>query len=102
MDPSLRWDDALLCEEGCEHLQHVCVPKCLSGDASPRRACHIMGMIQRITCPCGAIYERREDKVTFRDKDSYDCRVCGETLDEWNGSRIPRYTLIQRPAEKPE
>jgi hypothetical protein len=49
------------------------------------------------SCSCGALYERREEKVPFRDKDSFSCLVCGEELESWNGSRIPVFGLIKRP-----
>jgi hypothetical protein len=54
----------------------------------------------KIRCSCGAIYERTEEKLTFRDIDSYKCRVCGETLESWSGSRIPVFRLISTPDEK--
>lgn len=50
-----------------------------------------------VKCKCGAVYERGEIKLPVRDKDSYECSVCGETLDRWNASRIPTYKLISRP-----
>lgn len=55
--------------------------------------------MSKVTCPeCGAVYERREHKVTFRDKDSQSCG-CGYELESWNGSRIPSYELITRGRE---
>jgi hypothetical protein len=50
----------------------------------------------KVTCECGAVYERTEVKLIFRDKDSYECG-CGRTLESWNGSRIPQFRLITRP-----
>lgn len=50
-----------------------------------------------VTCQCGAIYERTEEKGIFRDKDSFDCRVCGKELESWSGSRIPVFKLVKRP-----
>ncbi len=32
MDPSFGWDDELLREQGCERLQHVCIPKSFRWD----------------------------------------------------------------------
>jgi hypothetical protein len=47
------------------------------------------------TCSkCGAVYEVREVKVAFRDRDRFDCS-CGETLANWNGSRYPTFSLIK-------
>jgi len=54
-------------------------------------------MKTEIKCSCGAVYERTEDKVIFRDKDNFQCRVCGEEIESWNGSRIPRFHLIYDP-----
>jgi hypothetical protein len=48
-------------------------------------------------CECGAIYERTEDKVAFRDKDSFSCHFCGVTLESWSGSRIPIYKVKHKP-----
>ena len=52
-------------------------------------------MTREVTCEkCGAVYERREVKVIFRDKDDYRCG-CGEILESWNGSRIPEFRRIK-------
>jgi transposase-like protein len=51
---------------------------------------------------CGAKYERITHKVIFRDNDHFDCQVCNETLEEWSGSRIPQFKLIERPEKVPE
>ncbi len=50
-----------------------------------------------VTCQCGAIYERTEDKVIFRDKDRFACVACGKELESWSGSRIPVFKLVKRP-----
>lgn len=55
---------------------------------------------ETVTCDCGAVYERGEAKLPVRDKDSYPCGVCGAILEEWNGSRIPTFTLIKRPDDR--
>lgn len=54
----------------------------------------------KITCQCGAVYERTEAKLIFRDKDSFQCR-CGTTLESWNGSRIPVFHLVAAPDPTP-
>jgi hypothetical protein len=46
-------------------------------------------MKKEVTCVCGAVYERTEEKLTFRDSDSFECRCCDNTLESWSGSRIP-------------
>ncbi len=55
---------------------------------------------QVITCNCGAVYERTEEKLTFRDIDSFECRYCGKTLETWSGSRIPVFRLVKEPETK--
>ena len=51
----------------------------------------------QVSCECGAIYERTEDKLTFRDIDFFECCFCGRTLERWSGSRIPIFRLICEP-----
>ena len=53
--------------------------------------------MKTVTCQCGAIYERTEEKVIFRDKDGFNCHVCGQELESWSGSRIPIFKLVKRP-----
>jgi hypothetical protein len=31
-------------------------------------------MAKEVICQCGAVYERMEEKLTFRDNDSFQCR----------------------------
>lgn len=57
-------------------------------------------MMETKTCECGAVYKVGTLKLMVRDKDYFDCQVCGVRLDEWNGSRIPTYKLIEQPDGK--
>ena len=51
-------------------------------------------------CPdCGALYDVKSVKLTFRDKDSFECE-CGKVLAEWNGSRIQQFRLIKHGRTK--
>jgi hypothetical protein len=50
---------------------------------------------------CGSEYSVTHTKVTFRDRDDIDCRVCGNQLASWNSSRIPHYKL-EKAAEWPK
>jgi hypothetical protein len=59
-------------------------------------------MKRQVTCECGAVYERTEEKLTFRDSDSFSCRCCGATLETWSGSRIPVFRLIKEPDTTPD
>jgi hypothetical protein len=54
-------------------------------------------MTDKKTCKCGAVYKVGSLKLTVRDRDHFDCRVCGARLDDWNASRIPTYELIEQP-----
>jgi hypothetical protein len=49
----------------------------------------IATMKKTVSCGCGAVYERTEEKLTFRDIDTFECRCCGTTLESWSRSRIP-------------
>jgi predicted Zn finger-like uncharacterized protein len=52
------------------------------------------------TCPhCGAVYSVTYNRLPLRDQDIAKCEVCGETMDEWNSTTVPSYTLIKLPAE---
>lgn len=54
------------------------------------------GMKTTVRCEnCSALYLRTETKTTERDKDRFDCRVCGHEIESWNGSRIPSFRLIE-------
>ena len=57
-------------------------------------------MNSKVICSkCGRVYERTEEKVIFRDKDSFECK-CGNTLEGWNGSVIPVFRLINEPGKQ--
>jgi hypothetical protein len=53
--------------------------------------------MKTVTCQCGAIYERSEEKGVFRDKSSFNCFVCRQELEAWSETRIPVFKLIKRP-----
>ena len=48
-----------------------------------------------VTCPCGATYERTETNLTPRTSNEFQCDICGETLERWNGSRLPQFRLVE-------
>jgi hypothetical protein len=50
-------------------------------------------------CECGAVYDRIEQEVYFRDKDSFKCFACERELERWDGFRIPMFHLIKGPDE---
>lgn len=53
---------------------------------------------RQVSCECGALYERTEEKLTYRDIDTFECRFCGSTLERWSGSRIPVFRLVKEPS----
>ncbi|ADE10583.1 hypothetical protein Slit_0341 [Sideroxydans lithotrophicus ES-1] len=50
-----------------------------------------------ITCStCGATYRLTMTRLTFRDKDSINCEVCGALLKNWNEAKSWSATLTMR------
>jgi len=50
-----------------------------------------------VTCAkCGSVYAVTIRRFPHRDKDSYNCDVCGYLLDEWNSTSVPFYELKTR------
>ena len=48
-----------------------------------------------VTCPsCGVVYERRIEKLSVRDQDSFEC-TCGHTLERWSSSTFPIFLKIK-------
>jgi lysyl-tRNA synthetase class I len=48
-----------------------------------------------VTCPsCGAVYERRIEKLPVRDQDSFEC-TCGHTPERWSSSAFPIFLKIK-------
>lgn len=37
---------------------------------------------------CGSQYELTFTRTTMRDKDNIECKICGESLYEWNEAKI--------------
>ena len=60
-------------------------------------------MADLVTCSkCGSVYEREyRTRLPAKDRDSYECDVCGQTIDRWNSTSIPSFKLVER-REKPE
>jgi hypothetical protein len=49
------------------------------------------------SCRCGAVYSRAEAMAPTRQIDSFECSVCGATLESWNTAWVPSYRLIAGP-----
>jgi hypothetical protein len=54
------------------------------------------------SCRCGAVYDRSEHMVAEREISSFECAVCGATIENWNSAWVPRYQFIARPARTPK
>lgn len=53
--------------------------------------------MSRTSCDsCGSVYELKSTKLSFRDKDTLDCDVCGAELYRWNEAKMWEATLIER------
>jgi hypothetical protein len=52
-------------------------------------------------CRCGAIYHRSEAMAPSREIDSFECTICGVTLETWDTAWVPSYRLISAPEESP-
>jgi hypothetical protein len=54
------------------------------------------------SCKCGAVYDRSEHIAEAREISSFECAVCGETIENWNSAWVPRYRFIACPARDAE
>src|SRR5260370_39375995 len=53
------------------------------------------------SCKCGAVYDRSEHIAEEREISSFECAVCGATIENWNSAWVPRYRFIACPARTP-
>ena len=65
---------------------------------------HIVGMSEsgHRSCKCGAVYDRSEHMVEDREISSFECAVCGKTIENWNSAWVPRFRFIASPARTPK
>jgi len=49
------------------------------------------------SCKCGAVYRRTESTAPGRQMSSFECAVCGVTMENWNSAWVPTYRLIAGP-----
>src|SRR5258706_15221520 len=54
------------------------------------------------TCKCGAVYDRSEHIAEAAEISSFECAVCGETIENWSSAWVPRYRFIACPARDAE
>jgi predicted SprT family Zn-dependent metalloprotease len=52
-------------------------------------------------CKCGAVYSRTQSMAQRREVNSFECTVCGDTLETWNTAWVPSYRLIAGPVQHP-
>jgi hypothetical protein len=53
------------------------------------------------SCRCGAVYSRTEAMAANRQIASFECAVCGATMESWNTAWVPTYRLIVGPLRHP-
>jgi len=56
----------------------------------------------QITCSCGALYERTEVNAAPRERDAFECSICGEKLEEFTETKAPSFRLIMGPIRQSE
>jgi hypothetical protein len=57
-------------------------------------------MDQHRHCKCGAVYRRTEQMAPRREMSSFECAICGDTLESWNTAWVPSYRLVVGPVVK--
>jgi hypothetical protein len=54
------------------------------------------------TCNCGAVYSRTEHMAKSREIASFECAVCGQTMESWNTTWVPLYRFVAGPVRMPD
>jgi hypothetical protein len=54
------------------------------------------------SCECGAVYRRTEALAAGRQISSFECAVCGVTMESWNTAWVPAYRLVVGRIRKPD
>jgi hypothetical protein len=73
-----------------------------TGKRTGRSACWNMSESAHRSCECGAVYDRSEHIAEAREISSFECVVCGKTIENWNSAWVPRYRFIACPATESE
>ena len=66
----------------------------------PKRILGTMSESGHRSCGCGAVYDRSEHIAEAREISSFECVVCGKTIENWNSAWVPRYRFIACPARE--
>jgi len=54
-------------------------------------------------CPhCAAQYEMIMTNISFRQRSYAACQVCAKAMYSWDGTRVPRFTLVVQPDNTPQ
>jgi hypothetical protein len=89
-----------------DHLQgsgnSLIVAAFLTGKVAIGCACRGMSESGHRSCKCGAVYDRSEHIEEAREISSFECAVCGKTIENWNSAWVPRYRFIACPARDVE
>src|SRR5262245_11400490 len=54
------------------------------------------------SCKYGAVYDRSEHIAEAREISSFECAVCGATIENWSSAWFPRYRFIACPSGMPK
>jgi transposase-like protein len=53
-------------------------------------------------CPhCSAEYEMIMTNISFRQRSYAACQVCSKAMYSWDGTKVPRFTLLVQPDNTP-
>ena len=66
----------------------------------PKRILGTMSESGHRSCGCGAVYDRSEHIAEAREISSFECVVCGKTIENWNSAWVPRYRFIACPTRE--
>jgi hypothetical protein len=58
--------------------------------------------VENRACKCGAVYRRTESLASTREIESFECTVCGVTMENWNSAWVPTYRLVAGPVKNTE
>jgi hypothetical protein len=58
--------------------------------------------VENRACKCGAVYRRTESLASTREIESFECTVCGVTMENWNSAWVPTYRLVAGPLKNTE
>ena len=51
-------------------------------------------------CQSGAVYFRTEHVALRREIESFDCKLCGATIESWNSALVPRFRFVAGPVRQ--